>query len=100
LDAVGCALGGLSSDKDKIAVRLANRLSGPSEATIIGTGDRVSSYGAAFANGELIQALDYDGLTYPAIHVIPYVLAAPLALAEYRHASGKNLRGGGPRNRQ
>lgn len=91
LDAVGCALGGLGSDKGEIAVGLAKRLSGPSEATIIGTGDRVSCYGAAFANGELIQALDYDGITYPAVHVIPFVLAAPLALAEYRRASGKEL---------
>lgn len=91
LDSIGCAIGGLNSDKSKIAIQLAKQFSGLNEASIIGTHDRVSCCGAAFANGELIHSLDYECVTFPAIHVIPFVLAAPLALAEYKHASGKEL---------
>ncbi|MFC1970438.1 MmgE/PrpD family protein [Chloroflexota bacterium] len=91
LDSIGCALGGLSTDKGKIAVELARHLNGAGEATIIGSGDRVSCYGAAFANGELIHALDYESDNHPVGHVVPYVLAAPLALAEHKRASGKEV---------
>jgi len=92
LDSVGCALGGLSIDKGKIAVQAAKQLAGsPNDASILGTGERVSYFGAAFANGELIQALDYDPIIFPAIHITPFVLAAPLALAEGLHRSGKEL---------
>ncbi|MFC1970998.1 MmgE/PrpD family protein [Chloroflexota bacterium] len=91
LDSLGSALGGLSIDKGKIAVEFARRCGGPSEASIIGTGDRISYFGAAFANGELIQAIDYDPVIFPAIHVTPFVLAAPLALAEGNHTSGKEF---------
>ncbi|MFC1815766.1 MmgE/PrpD family protein, partial [Thermodesulfobacteriota bacterium] len=91
LDSFGSALGGLSIDKGKIAVDFARRFGGSNEASIIGTGDRASYFGAAFANGELIQAIDYDPVIYPAIHVTPFVLAAPLALAEGAHTSGKEF---------
>jgi 2-methylcitrate dehydratase PrpD len=91
LDSIGSALGGLSIDKGKIAVKLAKRMNGLGEASIIGANDKVSYFGAAFANGELIQALDYDPIIFPAIHATPFVVAAPLALAEGTHASGKEL---------
>jgi 2-methylcitrate dehydratase PrpD len=91
LDSIGSALGGLGIDKGKIAIKLARRLSGSGEASIIGTSDKVSYFGAAFANGELIQTLDYDPIIFPAIHATPFVLAAPLVLAEGTRASGKEL---------
>ena len=91
LDSIGSALGGLSIDKGKIAVQLARQLNGSATASIVGTANKVSYLEAAFANGELIQALDYDAVIFPAIHVTPFVLAAPLAFAEglhsYRHAT-------------
>jgi len=91
LDSIGCALGGLSIDKGKISVALARRLGGPCEASIIGIGDRVSCAGAAFANGELIHALEYDENLVPPTHVTPLVVSAILALAEYMGSSGKDL---------
>ncbi len=91
LDCIGCALAGLSFDKGKIAVGLAKQVGGAEEATIIGVGDKVSAFGAAFANGELINAMDYDNLTVPPGHVSPFVVPAPLALAERGRASGKSL---------
>jgi 2-methylcitrate dehydratase PrpD len=91
LDSIGSALGGLNIDKGKIAVQLARQLNGSATASIVGTANKVSYLEAAFANGELIQALDYDAVIFPAIHVTPFVLAAPLAFAEGLHSSGKEL---------
>jgi len=90
LDSAGCALGGIDVDKGKISVQFSRTLGGTAESTIIGVGDKVSSAAAAFANGELINAIDMDSLLFPA-HVSPFVIPAPLALGESRGASGKDL---------
>mgnify|MGYP001153170424 CR=1 FL=1 len=90
LDSIGVAIAGLAIDKGKYAVELARRLGGPAESTIVGVGDKVSCTSAAFANGELINALDMDALLIPS-HVSPYVIPATLALAESAGASGKDL---------
>ncbi len=91
LDSIGCALGGLSVDKGKLGVKMARRLGGPQESSVWGTRDRVSSAGAAFANGELTNALDMDALMFPGGHVPPCVISAPVALAEHQGTSGKEL---------
>lgn len=90
LDSVGCALGGLAADKGKLSVRLARRWGGPAEATIIGMGDKVACPHAAFANGELVNALDYDAII-AASHIPPFVLPALLAVAEKEAATGQDL---------
>ncbi|HXX01088.1 MAG TPA: MmgE/PrpD family protein [Candidatus Acidoferrales bacterium] len=93
LDAVGCALGGLSHPKGAIGVEYARR-QGPGapadQASIIGTGDKVACVAAGFANAELINALDFDALLPPG-HVSPYVIPGALAAAEASGASGKDL---------
>jgi 2-methylcitrate dehydratase PrpD len=89
LDSVGCAIGGLTIEMGKIAVRLARRLGGPRESTIIGTGDKVSCVNAAFANGELINALDYDAGAVG--HDSPIVIAASLAPVESVKVPGQDL---------
>ncbi len=91
LDSIGCALAALTTDKGKMSVALAKMLGGPPEATIIGMSDKVSRCGAAFANGELILALDYDALIIPGAHVPPHVIPAVLATAESVNASGKEV---------
>ncbi len=91
LDSMGCALGGLLVDKGKIGVKMARRLGGPQESLIWGTGYRVSSAAAAFANGELTNALDMDGLMFPGGHVPPCVIPATVALAELQDTPGKEL---------
>ncbi len=90
LDSLGCALGGPELEKGKIAVRLARYLGGRPESSILTAGDKVSSTNAAFANAELMHAMDFDPVLPPA-HVSPFVIPAALALAECRKASGKNL---------
>ncbi len=90
LDSVGCALAAFDHHKGRIGIEYGRLLGGTGEASIIGTADRVSIFGAAFANGELINALDMDAVVPPG-HVTPYVLPGALALAETRHAGGREL---------
>ncbi len=91
LDSIGCALAGITTDKGKISIALAKRLGGRPESSIIGVGDKVSCCWAAFANGELINAQDYDSIVTPPLHVSPYVIPGLLALVESTGASGKDL---------
>jgi 2-methylcitrate dehydratase PrpD len=89
LDSIGCAIAGASSDVGKIGIELAKRLGGPAESTIVGTSEMVSCANAAFANGQLINALDYDAMSTG--HDVPTVIAASLAMVESDRASGKDL---------
>lgn len=93
VDAVGCALAGQSHPKGSIGIEYA-KLQGPGapgeQATVLGTSARVSATAAAFANGELINALDFDAILPPG-HVSPYVIPCALAFAETSNASGQAL---------
>jgi 2-methylcitrate dehydratase PrpD len=87
LDHAGCAVAGSSVAKGTIAVELARQLGGTPQATILGQAGKVSSANAAFANGELMNALDWDAIP----HTLPCVIAPCLALAEQCKASGRDL---------
>lgn len=90
LDSIGCALGGVDQLKGTAGVAYARAIGGSAtDATIIGAG-RSSVLGAAFANAELMNALDFD-LILPPGHVTPYVLPVALAVAESAGASGRDL---------
>jgi 2-methylcitrate dehydratase PrpD len=91
LDSIGCAIAGLLSERGKIAVELAKKLNGPPESTILGTKHKVSSANGAFANGELMNALDFDALSPQVVHIVPILIPAVLAMAESVSASGKDL---------
>ncbi|MFA3877806.1 MmgE/PrpD family protein [Streptomyces sp. MMCC 100] len=91
LDSLGCALGAVDEPKGRIGIQYGRMTGGTGgDATIIGTGDRVSVFGAAFANGELINTLDADAVLPPG-HVTPYVLPGALAVGESVGASGKDV---------
>jgi len=90
LDSIGCAIVGSPTEKGSIAAKLATKLGGPLESTIIGTKDRVSSANAAFANGESIHAVDWDS-TGPGGHDTPSLIGSALAIAESCGVSGKDL---------
>ena len=75
--------------RGKICRDLGKKLAGAPESTILGTKGKVSCINAAFTNGELISTLDYDCVF--GIHIPPFVIPAPLALAETVSASGKDL---------
>jgi len=90
LDILGCAIGSVNLDKGKVAVEFASKVGGKPEASILGTPHKVASPNAAFANGELMHALDYCALV-PPNHITALVTPPALALAEARNASGKDL---------
>jgi 2-methylcitrate dehydratase PrpD len=90
LDSIGDALGGITTDPGKMVIALAKRLGGPPESSIIGVGDKVSCTTAAFANGQLINTLDYDAVMAGG-HVPPYIVASTLSIAESTAASGRDL---------
>ncbi|MBI2953143.1 MAG: MmgE/PrpD family protein [Chloroflexi bacterium] len=91
LDSIGVAIAALKTDKGRYGLDMAKRLGGPAEASIIGSSLRASFAGAAFANGELINALDYDAMIFPFNHAPPAVIPSALAIAEMAGASGKDL---------
>lgn len=90
LDDIGCALGSYVVDRARVAVNFAKKCGGNPQASIIGS-HRTSCDLAAFVNGELINALDYDCVGPISGHVTPYVTPPCLAVAEQVHASGKEL---------
>jgi len=90
LDSIGCALAGTEHPKGRIGIEYGRLIGGDGNATFIGADERVSIFGAAFANGELINALDFDAVL-PLGHVSPYVLPGALAVAETVGSSGKDL---------
>jgi 2-methylcitrate dehydratase PrpD len=91
LDAVGVGLAATTSEYGKVGVQYGRILgAGGDEATIIGQSAQTSVHGAAFANTELITALDLAPINLPA-HVVPYALSAALALGESRHLTGRQL---------
>jgi 2-methylcitrate dehydratase PrpD len=89
LDSLGCALGGVTEPKGRIGIGYAAIIGGDANnATVIGTPYRSSVVGAAFANGELVSALDFDAILPPG-HVSPYVLPGALAVGEDAAATGR-----------
>ena len=90
LDTIGCGLGGYEVAKGQMAVKFARRSGGIGESTILGVGEKVPSGMAAFANGELMNALDWNALLPPS-HTPPYVMPSALALAEAQEKTGKDL---------
>ncbi|MFE5703511.1 MmgE/PrpD family protein [Rhodococcus koreensis] len=91
LDALGCAVSGHATLKGRAGVEFGRLMGGADDsAVVIGSPYRTSTFGAAFANGELINALDFDPILPPG-HVTPYVLPGALATGEAEHADGKTL---------
>jgi 2-methylcitrate dehydratase PrpD len=90
LDSLGCALAGTDHPKGRIGIEYGRLMGQSGNATIIGTTDRVSIFGAAVANGELINALDMDAILPPG-HVSPYVLPGSLNMGEALGCPGKDV---------
>jgi len=62
-------------------------LGGAPDAHLVGSATRVNVAGAAFANAELMNALDFDAIP----HTPPVTLPTILAFAEQRRVSGRSL---------
>lgn len=88
MDSIGCGLGGITTDPGKMIIALAKRLGGTPESSIIGVKGKVSCVNAVLANGQLINALDWEALTG---HTPPYIVPPALAMAEVYDVSGQDL---------
>lgn len=92
LDGLGNAVAAARAHAADPAVSVAVGLGGPTEATVLGTGTRISAPAAALANGTLVHALDFDdthagGL----VHATAVVLPAALAVGEQVGADGRRV---------
>lgn len=92
LDVVGLALAGLATPFGRSLERACAELNPPGPSRLLGTGRRMGAAAAAFANGALSQALEFDDTHNESIvHMSSPCVAAALALSEYRPMSGREL---------
>jgi 2-methylcitrate dehydratase PrpD len=87
LDCLGVSILAVSQEAGKILLRMAEHEQWRGPCTIWGSTASASSRDAAFANGTLAHALDYDD----GGHASTYLLAAAMAMAERVDASGATL---------
>jgi 2-methylcitrate dehydratase PrpD len=90
LNIIAAAVGGAQTRIGRIHAQLAQDVGGGAgRASLIGNGSRVSEAMAAYANGGLAFALDYEDVCQYVIHAGPIVVPAVLAVSEARQLSGK-----------
>ena len=86
---LGCTLGARDDDSVQAALRVADALAGPPQASLVGRDRRLDVVNAAWINALAANALDYDDMHVPTlIHPTGAVVGAALALAEHTRASG------------
>ncbi len=92
LNILAVALGGYHTHIGRLHIDLAKSSAGGiAESTIIGDGSKISCPFAAYANGNLAFALDYEDVVRYTLHAGPIVVPAALAVAEKVKASGKDI---------
>ena len=92
LNWVAVAVGGSHHETVDRAVAALAPFSGPQQATLLGRSERFDIMNAAFINGVSSHVFDYDDTHLKTIiHPGGPVIAALLALAEYRPMSGKQF---------
>src|SRR5919201_2077286 len=92
-DSIGCALGGSQQDDAKILLshyRAMGSSSGKTTAFV--SGFKTNPVDAAFLNGHMIRAMDYNDIYWKADPFHPSdLIAAPLALCESEGLGGQDL---------
>jgi 2-methylcitrate dehydratase PrpD len=92
MDVIGLSLAGAETAFGKSTRDAVVAMSPAGPCRILGFGDRVGVTAAAFANGALSQALEYDDTHNESIvHMSSPAVAAALALAEFTPVSGRDL---------
>src|SRR5438445_10941298 len=102
-DSIGCALGGSQQDDAKILLKHYRAMSATADssggeggwkgrATAFVSGFKTNPVDAAFLNGHMIRAMDYNDIYWKADPCHPSdLIAAPMALCESEGLSGKDL---------
>lgn len=93
LDGLGVMVAGAGEPLGlgRITFDYTRALGGPEEASVIAGGFRTSAFNAAYANGTLGHALDFDNTWWPLNHPTSPTLPAILALAEKHGSSGRDV---------
>lgn len=93
LDGVAVTLAGATEPLGlgRIVTEYVRGLGGTPEASVMGGGFRTAMPNAAFANGTMAHALDFDNTWYPLNHPTSPTLPAILAVAEARRSSGQAI---------
>src|SRR4029077_20142416 len=92
-DSIGCALGGSQQDDARILLTHYRAMGGgKGVATTFVSGFKTNPVDAAFLNGHMIRAMDYNDIYWKADPCHPSdLIAAPLALCESEDLGGKDL---------
>ena len=90
-DSIGTGLGGYQRDLGVKALRYATTMMAGDEATILGSGERASLEGAAFANGVMVKILGMDDSHRSAGHIASQVVPVVLSVGEAYGASGADM---------
>jgi 2-methylcitrate dehydratase len=92
-DSIGCALGGSQQEDAKILLKHYRAMSsGNGSATVFVSGFKTNPVDAAFLNGHMIRAMDYNDIYWKSDPCHPSdLIAAPLALCESEGLSGQDL---------
>jgi 2-methylcitrate dehydratase PrpD len=92
LDVIGLSLAGAETEFGKSTRAGVLAMSGPGPCHILGTGEAVPVTAAAFVNGALSQALEFDDTHNESIvHMSSPAVTAALALSEATSVSGRDL---------
>lgn len=75
----------------RISIAYVRDLGGAPQASVIGGGFKTSMTNAAYANGTMAHALDFDNTWYPLNHPTSPTLPAILAIAEHHGLSGRRI---------
>jgi 2-methylcitrate dehydratase PrpD len=90
IDGVATALAGSVEPSGEIVTDLIQDFGGTPVASVLGRGIRTSAPWAAYANGTMVHALDYDDVSWPmGGHPTAPLLPVILALGEQFHLSGE-----------
>src|SRR5499427_3146536 len=92
-DSIGCALGGSQQEDARILLAHHRAMGGGNgKATAFVSGFKTNPVDAAFMNGHMMRAMDYNDIYWKADPCHPSdLIAAPLALCESEGLSGRDL---------
>lgn len=93
LDGIGVTLAGIREPLGlgRLTHDYTRQIGGKEEATVFGAGFRTSAQNAAYANGTLCHALDFDNTWFPLNHPTSPTLPAILAIAERDRLPGRDV---------
>jgi 2-methylcitrate dehydratase len=91
-DSIGCAFGGYRAEDVRIATAVVLEGGGNPQATLLGSGRKVSAVDASFLNSLMIRALDFNDIYWKQDPSHPSdIIPAAMACGELAGRAGKDL---------